>query len=199
MKTLLGIVPLVLAIPSYIDYLYGVYKGKTTPLMYSWLIWAILAGISYAAQVSTGAGPGAWNTGFTAFACFAVFIAAMKYGDRRLSKIDSALLVVAFFAIIARLLVGNYTIAILLTTVAALIGFTLTIKKAYRHPHHENPVTFSINSLRSLISLFALSSISFVTLFYPLCMTLANFAVVAVIVAQTRNRASKDFKPYSRI
>lgn len=155
--------------------------------MYSWLIWAILAFIGYAAQVSAHAGPGAWNTGFTGVVCFAVFLMAIKYGERRLSKIDAFLLIMAFLAIIARLLIGNFVLAILLTTFAALIGFALTIKKAYRHPREENQITFSINSLRSFISLFALNLISFVTFFYPFCMMLANFAVAATIFTRTKS------------
>lgn len=181
MKTFLGILPLILGIPSYAHYLYNVRRRKTVPHLYSWLIWAILAGIGYAAQVSTNAGPGAWNTGFTAIVCFVVFVASLKYGERRLSKLDMLLLALAFLAIAARLLIGNYIATVLLTTGAALIGFTFTVKKAYRHPGQENPATFFINALRNLISLFALTVISFTTFFYPFCMMLANFSVVLAV------------------
>ncbi len=182
MKTFLGILTLVLAVPSYTHYLHGVFTRRTVPHMYSWLIWAILAGISYIAQVKAHAGPGAWNTGFTAIVCFVVFIIAIRYGERRLSSLDVLLLIMAFFAIVALLLIENSVAAVLLTTIAASIGFTLTIKKAYYNPYQEDRTTFSINSLRNLVSLFALNSVSFVTLFYPFCMMITNFAVVAAIL-----------------
>lgn len=186
MKTFLGLLPLLLGVPSYVLYLRSVYRRKTVPHVYSWLIWAVLAGIGYAAQLSTHAGPGAWNTGFTAIVCFAVFLMSIKYGERRLSRLDIALLCLAAIAIVMRLLIGDYVLTVLLTTVAASVGFVLTIKKAWHRPAQENPVTFSINALRSLISLFALASVSFTTFFYPFCMMLANGLVAGVITLRKR-------------
>jgi hypothetical protein len=180
-KTFLGILPLILGIPSYAHYLYNVHKQKTVPHVYSWLIWAVLAGIGFAAQVSSNAGPGAWNTGFTAIVCFLVFIVSLKYGESRLSRLDIILLATAVLAIIARLQIGNYIATVILTTGAALIGFVFTVKKAYLHPEDENPTTFFLNSLRNLISLFALNVFSFTTFFYPFCMMLANFSVVIAV------------------
>lgn len=185
-KELIGIVPVVLALPSYAYYIHTVFKGKTVPHMYSWLIWSVLAGIGYAAQISANAGPGAWNTGVTALVCFAVFLISIKYGDRQLSKIDVMLLGLAALAICARLVTGSFVLAVLLTTSAALVGFVLTIKKAYRKPNQENATTFFLNALRNLISLFALSSISFVTLFYPFSVMLANFAVTTTVFSRRK-------------
>ncbi len=185
-KTILGILPLLIGIPSYAHYIHSVYTRKTTPHMYSWLIWAVLASISFIAQVDAGAGPGAWNTGFTALVCLIVFALATKFGERKLSKLDALLLFMALVSILALFLINNAVLAVLLTTVAACIGFSLTIKKAYREPNQENKITFSLNSIRNLISLFALSSITFVTFFYPLCMMLANFAVVVTVLTRKR-------------
>ena len=187
-KILIGLVPVLLAIPSYTYYIYTIFKGKTVPHMYSWLIWAILAGIGYVAQVSANAGPGAWNTGITAVVCFAVFLISIKYGARKLSGLDVVLLGLAFLAVIARLLTGDFVLAVLLTTSAALIGFSLTLKKTYKHPDEENATTFFINALRNFISLFALTSISLVTFFYPFSMMLANLAVTATVVSGRRTK-----------
>lgn len=188
MKTLFGILPLILGVPSYAHYLRSVYQRKTVPHMYSWLIWAILAGISYIAQIHGHAGPGAWNTGFTAIVCFIVFVLATRYGERKLNRLDMLLLTMAFISVVALLLIDNKVFAVLLTTVAASIGFMLTIKKAYHHPDQEDKTTFLLNSLRNLISLFALNTISFITFFYPFCMMLANFAVVTTVLTGTRKQ-----------
>lgn len=185
-KTLLGILPLLIGIPSYAHYIHSVYKRKTTPHMYSWLIWAVLASISFIAQVDAGAGPGAWNTGFTALVCLIVFVLATKFGERKLSKLDVFLLLMALASVLTLFIINNAVIAVLLTTIAACIGFTLTIKKAYREPGQENIITFSLNSVRNLISLFALTSVTFVTFFYPFCIMLANFTVVATVLTRRR-------------
>jgi hypothetical protein len=182
MKNLLGILPVILAVPSYFLYIKSVLSRKTVPHMYSWLIWSVLAFIGYVAQINSGAGPGAWNTGVTSLACFIIFILAIRYGERKLTRLDTVLLAIATLATISRIITDSYTVATLLATTAASIGFIFTIKKAYINPDDENPQTFSINALRNLISLFALSSISFNTFFYPFCMMLANFAVALVIL-----------------
>lgn len=113
---------------------------------------------------------------------------SIKYGERKLSTLDVTLLGIALLAIVARLLTGDFVLAIVLTTVAALIGFALTLKKAYRSPNQENAATFFLNSLRNLISLFALTSINFVTLFYPFTMMLANLAVTSTVIAGRRSK-----------
>ncbi len=187
LKTFLGLLPLVLAVPSYFLYIKSIYRGETTPHMYSWLIWSVLAGIGFAGQVSGHAGPGSWNTGVTAVVCFIIFLIAIKKGERRLNKIDKILLVVAFCAIILRALTNNAETATLLATLAALVGFTLTFEKAYRRPEQENPATFFMNSLRNFISLFALNSITFLTFFYPFCMMLANASILAVLIVRRRS------------
>jgi len=182
LKTILGLLPVGLAIPSYWLYIRSIYKGDTVPHMYSWLIWSLLAGIGFAGQVSGNAGPGAWNTGITAVVCFIIFVIAIEKGDRRLTTPDKVLLAVAFGAIVVRVLTKSAETATLLATLAASVGFILTFKKAYHRPKQENPVTFFVNSLRNFISLFALNSITFLTFFYPFCMMLANLSILGVII-----------------
>lgn len=189
LKTFLGLLPLVLAVPSYFLYIRSIYTGATVPHVYSWLIWSILAGIGFAGQVSGNAGPGSWNTGITAVVCFVIFLIALKKGERRLNRIDKILLAVAFMAIILRTITNNAEIATLLATLAALVGFTLTFKKAFHHPKQENPATFFMNSLRNFISLFALNSITFLTFFYSFCMMLANASILAVLIVRRRSTA----------
>ena len=185
-RTILGIIPVLLAAPSYWLYIRSIFVGKTVPHMYSWLIWSLLAGIGFVGQVSGDAGPGSWNTGITAVACFAIFIVAAKKGERHLYVIDKILLLVAVAAIILRVLTSSNEIAVFMATIAALVGFALTIKKAYHKPSQENPTTFFINSTRNFISLFALNSISFLTFFYPFCMMLANASILIVIITRKK-------------
>ena len=184
LKPIIGILPVIIAAPSYWLYVRSIYKGSTVPHMYSWLIWSILAGIGFAGQVSGHAGPGSWNTGITAIVCFIIFLISIKKGERRLNKIDKILLAVAFCAIILRIITKNAETATLLATLAALVGFTLTFEKAYHRPNQENPTTFFMNSIRNFISLFALNSITFLTFFYPFCMMLANASILAVLIVR---------------
>ena len=186
MKEIIGILPVIMAIPSYALYVKSVLTSKVIPHSYSWLIWSVLAAIGYFAQLRSNAGPGAWNTGITAVACFLIFTLSLKYGENKLTRFDKALLVMCIAIIALRLVTGSDTLATILATSAACIGFFFTIKKAYKRPHEENLPTFTINSLRNLISLFGLTTLSFNTLLYPTIMMLANFLVVAIIISRKR-------------
>jgi hypothetical protein len=118
MKYFFGIAPLILAIPSYAYYVRSVLRKQTVPHMYSWLIWSILALVGFIAQINSNAGPGAWNTGITSLSCFIVFIVATRYGDKYLTKLDAALLLLAFLAILTRVITESFTLATTLATIA---------------------------------------------------------------------------------
>ena len=65
-KELLGAVAIIIGFISYLPYFRDIFKGKTKPHAFSWLIWAILTAIGFAGQISDNAGPGSWALGFTA-------------------------------------------------------------------------------------------------------------------------------------
>lgn len=188
-RIIAGGTTVVLAVVSYALYLKSIAKQHTKPHMYSWLLWSVLACIGFIGQVSDNAGPGAWNTGVTAIACFVIFLVAIKSGDRTLSNTDKLLLGLASVAVLVQISTSNHVAAVTLATFTALIGFFFTLKKVYKKPYEESWPTFFINANRNFISLFALSTISYLTFFYPLMMLLANLSVVTMIL--TRRHQSK--------
>lgn len=185
-KTILGAIPVLLAIPSYGLYIKSTYSGKTKPHMYSWLIWSILAGVGFVGQLSDNAGPGAWNTGITVIGCFSIFLVSVRKGEKSLSSADELLLSAALIAVLVLIIANNHYVSTIMAISAALIGFALTFKKAYQYPEEETPVTFTINAIRNLISLFALSSLTFLTFAYPFAMMLANISLFSVIAIRRR-------------
>ena len=189
-KVFFGIIPVLLSIPSYGLYIRSVIVGKTKPHIYSWLLWGILAGIAFAGQIADDAGPGAWNTGITVVGCLTIFMFALKKGDKTLVKIDKVLLGFALLAVAIQLLTSNHVLAVIMATMTALVGFIFTFKKAFKDPVHESSLTFFINANRNLISLFALSAVSFLTLFYPLAMALANASIVSVVLARRKAKSA---------
>jgi hypothetical protein len=62
---LFGIISILVALVAYYFYFRDMARGKTKPHAFSWLIWGLLAGTGFLAQVSAHAGIGAWATGLT--------------------------------------------------------------------------------------------------------------------------------------
>ena len=181
MKLFFGILSILPAIIAYSLYFRSIFEGKTKPHAFSWLIWGLLAGNGFFAQMSANAGIGAWATGFTSIACLVIFAIAIYRGDTKATKLDWLLLVLAFISFGLLFVVEDKTIALCITLFATLLGFSLTLKKAWIKPYEEKATSFILNAIKFLPAIFALSSFSFLTIAYPLTAGLANAAVALVI------------------
>ncbi len=80
-KTILGIIAIVIGFIGYVPYLRDMFRGTTKPHPFSWLVWATLEIIAFAAQIATGAGSGAWVTGASATVALFVTIYAFRKKD----------------------------------------------------------------------------------------------------------------------
>ncbi len=84
----LGVIATVMALISYVPYIRDMVAGRTKPHAFTWLVWASLTAIAFAGQISDGAGPGAWVTGFTATVSFAIFAVALRHGEKDIAPMD---------------------------------------------------------------------------------------------------------------
>jgi hypothetical protein len=189
LKLAFGILSIIPAVVAYVIYFRKLLSGAVKPHAFSWLIWGILAINGFIAQVIAGAGIGAWVTGLTGAACLAIFGIAMfrsRGTDRGLTRLDWALLTIALISFAMLFVVEDKTLSLCITLFATLIGFALTLRKAWHKPREENPTAFALNAFKFLPAIVALSSFSFLTVAYPLTAGLANAAVVAVILILLR-------------
>src|SRR3989338_10222221 len=99
LKALLGILAVLIALIGYIPYFRDIFLGKTKPHAFSWLVWTILTWTAFAGQLVAGAGPGAWVIGFSGIACVAVFLLALKKGEKNIYQSDWLCLIGAGVAI----------------------------------------------------------------------------------------------------
>lgn len=184
LKLFLGILSVVPALLAYFLYIRAMFAGKAKPHAFSWLIWGVLAGNGFITQMGAHAGIGSWATGLTSVACLLIFALALFRGDTKLTRLDWVLLGLAFVAFALLFFVQSPAVALWITLFATLLGFSMTLRKAYHYPHDENARAFFLNSIKFLPAIFAVSHVSFLTVAYPITAMLANGAVVAVIYAR---------------
>ena len=98
-KTLLGYLAVLTALVAYGFYLDSIWKGRTKPHAFSWLLWGLLTGIVFTAQVIKGGGAGAWVTGVSSVICFIIGVAALFKDERGFSKFDWVFLSAALAAL----------------------------------------------------------------------------------------------------
>jgi hypothetical protein len=98
-KTLFGILSVIVNVVGYIPYFRDTLKGRTTPHIFTWLVWFVLAVIGFSVQVSNHAGAGSWVMGFTAFATLIIFLMALKNGKKDIARADWVSLALAGVAL----------------------------------------------------------------------------------------------------
>lgn len=185
-KLIFGLVSLIPAAIAYTLYFKGLASGKIKPHAFSWLIWGLLAGNGFIAQMSAHAGIGAWATGVTSVACLTIFCIALYKGDTKLTGLDWSLLALALMSFGMLFIIDDKTLSLCVTLFATLLGFTMTWRKAWKLPHEEAAMAFALNAIKFLPAIFALQTYSFLTVAYPLTAGLANGAVVAIILLRLR-------------
>ena len=186
-RVVLGLIATIIALAGYIPYFKNILTGKTKPHAFSWLIWSILTGIAFAAQVVENAGPGAWVTGFTALGCFTIFILSLFKGKRSFVLFDWFALVASLVALLLWWLTKDPTMSVILITLTDAIAFLPTFRKAFYKPYEETATTFALSGLKFFIALFALETIIISTWLYPASLVVMNWLFVALVLLRRKH------------
>lgn len=190
-QIIFGYIAVILSIISYIPYIYDVLKNKTRPHIFMWILWSLLSGITYFIQIYNNAGAGSWSMAISTLACFFIFLISIKRGEKQIVLLDWICFLGALLAISVWLITSNQISAVLLTTLTALLSFIPTFRKSWHRPYEETALTFTINSVKWLVSLIALTEINFFTAFY-LIIVLALNGLLALIITICRSKLTQS-------
>jgi len=181
-KVILGILTIAIGLASYSLYFRDIFRGKTKPEAYSWLIWGLLAAIAFFAQVTEDAGSGAWATAFTALICLLISLTAFHRGEGRLGRIDEISILGALVGVILWYYTHDPLLAIFFVILIGGLGFVPTFYKVFYKPQEESVITFALNGLKFVVAFFALAVINPITGLYPVAMAIMNFSLVVLLV-----------------
>lgn len=173
-KTIFGVVAVTIGFIGYIEYVRDILRGKCKPHLFTWITWFCVTGIALSGQLSDNAGAGAWTTAFGMTFCFLVIILSFRYGTKTRYRSDYWCLAGVGVAIALYFITHTLVWSVLLITIIDTIGFIPSIKKSHKNPHNENATLYQLCSIRDILSIFALSHISFLTAFYPICLFVIN-------------------------
>lgn len=188
-KLWFAIISVLLTLYAYIPYLTGILRGETKPHLFTWIVWLIMTFITVFIQVVEGGGMGAWSTIAGAIVCFSVTVLSIKYGSKDIKKVDYVFLIAALAAIPLWLITDSPTYAALFVVGIEIMAFSPTVRKSWHAPNTEVMSTYGLNTLRYVLSIFALSQISIATIAYPFVKVLMNGLIFSIILAhrQTKN------------
>ena len=182
MKEIFGAVAVLLAIVQAVPYVRDIFRGKTKPHLYTYLIWSIVTALAFFGQLVSGGGPGAWTTGVMAVITIGVLGLCFKYGTEDKTTLDKVFLIGALVAIVPWWLTKDPMYSVVLATGIDVLAFFPTIRKTYNDPTSETLISYVSNLFRHPISILALTTYSITTVIYPAALFVVNGVLVAVMV-----------------
>ena len=183
---ILGAAAVVIGLVSYVPYYRDVLRGTTKPHPFSWFAFALMMGITFFAQIVTGAGPGAWVTGISAVAVLGIALLSVWKGHREITTFDWFCFAGAILGIVLWRITNDPLIAVIIVMVTDRIAFAPTYRKGYFKPHEETASLFVLSAIKYFVSLFALSSLNLTTTLFPAALVISNFAFVAMLLIRRR-------------
>lgn len=187
-KIIFGILAASVTVISYFPYLRDVFKGKTKPHAYTWLIWSITQSIAVFGILSgQGGSPATYGLVIGAALCFVVFILSLKYGTKDITLFDSVILTVALISIFVWIKLNNLTLAVIIISVIDFLGYVPSFRKSYKDPYSETVLAWLGFIMSGIFGILALNEYNLLTLTYVLTITLANIILVLICLLRRKS------------
>lgn len=189
-KPLIGLLAGSLGASAYVPYVGNIVHGRTRPHIFTWLIWSLLSGIAFAAQLAEKAGPGLWVTGLNVFGSVMILLMALGRGDRNITRSDWLIFLVALTAIPLWRLTQNPLWSVVLVCVIDVLAFIPTFRKSWSSPHQETLKTYALGAATLSLSIVALETYNWTTVLYPATLAVSNIVFVLMALARRRTIAA---------
>ncbi len=181
-KTILGALAAIVAVVNYLPYLIGAIRKTLQPHAFSWIIWTLMTSITFVAQITDQAGPGAWATGATAITLFLVAIFAVRNRSYNITLSDKLSFIGALAAIPVWLVTGNPLWAVVIVVAIETLGFFPTYRKAFSKPFKDSILAFSLTILKYSLALAALENYTLTTTLFPIALIILSVGLVVELV-----------------
>lgn len=181
-----GVASVVIGLLAFGLYYRSIFRGITKPHVFTWAAFALLDAIVFFAQVSEGAGPGAWAVGLGAIACAGVAVLSLRVGHLEIKRSDWVAFAGALLGIALWIVTDHALYAVALATAVNLIALYPTLRKSYAYPESESVSVWAIDVVRYGLSLFALAAFNLTTALFPAAIIVGNSAVVLTVLLRRR-------------
>ena len=190
---LFGVAALVINCIGYIPYFKGIFEGRVKPQRITWGIWTILTSIAFINQVANGGGWSALFFGSTTLLVVGVFVLSFKYGVGGSSKLDQAVLGMAFLLTAMWAITGDTVNSTYFVIAIDSIGALPTIVKAYKNPETEVYLQWFMAALAGGLSLLAVGKNGSLVLYaYPIYVFIFNMIIVTAKYSGQRVKNRKS-------
>ena len=189
-KTICAITAAVIGAGCFVPYILDIYKSKTKPHAYTWLIWTILQVTGVIAMYYSGAGIGILALAIGSVLCGYVFVLSLKHGTKNITTFDTVCLIGALGAIGVYIFLKDPLLSIILISAIDVAGFLPTLRKSWLEPYSETVSMFAFFAISGTFTILALKDYSFTTALYPATLMAINITATIVIVLRRQSPPS---------
>lgn len=186
LQAVAGIVAAVLSVLSYVPYFADMYRGRTKPRPYTWLVWGITTGTAAAGAWYGGGGFGAVPLLVWTALTFFVFFLSLRFGTKNITRTDALFLILALSAIVLWWQLKNPVLAVTLVTIVDALGYLPTLRKLLAEPWSESLISWTLFTATACAGLLALSAYNYLTVVYLAMSVTANVLVISLSLWRRR-------------
>ena len=191
-KIFFAAISVVIGTLAFVPYIRDIFRKKTQPHSYTWLIWSITQGTAVFGIWYGGGGIGALEFTIGTVLTFIVFLFSLKRGSKNITISDTVILVSALLAIFVWWQLKNPFLSILMICVIDVLGYIPSFRKSYQEPWSETVLTWISFVVGNIFALLALQQYNFLTTGYIISISLAN--IILTVVCLIRRQVVKN--PY---
>jgi len=189
---------------AYAFYGWQTYAGVVRPHPLTWLMFGVLTSTSYWIQVDQHAGPGSWVMLLTAICSFMLAAVSVYLGERTFPFGEWFLFGLSLFAFFVYLHTRQPNTSALFATAVDVLAYSPTIMRLNRAPEKESSQNFLLNGAKFIPALFAMTTFSFSTAFYPAVIAVVNVVMAGVIWKRqghelTVHAIARDYRLYFQL
>ncbi|HEY4963493.1 MAG TPA: hypothetical protein VIH90_02235 [Candidatus Saccharimonadales bacterium] len=185
-KVVISFIATAIAVISYAPYIRDIRSGKTKPHGFSWLIWALLAYVAGFAQLAAGGGFGAMVALVTATISLWIAFISIKGKSVKITRSDWVSLGFALVAIPVWAVTKQPLLAVIIVSVIDIVGFWPTIRKSHSDPHKETVSTYSLSTLKHVLTVVAQQEYNLTTVLYPASLAVMTGGFVAMLIVRKK-------------
>ncbi len=183
---ILALAATLLTIVAFVFYFRDLFRRRTQPHMYTWLVWTLTQGTAAYVATQSGGGFGAKSLMIGTALIGLVFIFSFKYGTKHRDKTDTFVLVLALAGVIAWWQLKQPLLAVIMACVIDSLGYTPTFRKTYAEPWSETPAFWLLMSAAMILTIFASNEYNFLTGAYATLLAVANAAIFLIAVIRRK-------------
>lgn len=185
-KIIIWFITILMVIYGYSRYIIDTYSGKTTPHLFSWIIFLIMATLSFLILYQNGAWPWSWAIGFSIITTTIIIIGAFRQWDKNITPTDTVSFVLALISIGLYVFSSDPTYALILIILITSFAVYPTIRKSYYKPTEETMISYVFAGIRQFLGIFAIYEFSFLTLAYPIFLVIMNTGIILLLVIRKK-------------